>query len=65
MKVRVLHVNHDDPDPQRARGAAPAAEGESGATYVALAEALDTRLVTCDRKLARAPGLSRRVDLVG
>ena len=35
------------------------------ATYVALAEALDTTLVTCDRKLARAPGLSRRVDLVG
>lgn len=26
------------------------------ATYLALAEALDARLVTCDRKLARVPG---------
>jgi len=34
------------------------------ATYVALAEALETTLVTCDRRLARAPGLSRRVTLV-
>jgi predicted nucleic acid-binding protein len=35
------------------------------AVYVALAEALDARLLTCDRRLARAPGMSRRVDLVG
>lgn len=35
------------------------------ATYVALAEALDTTLLTCDRRLARAPGLSRRVEFVG
>ena len=35
------------------------------ATYVALAEALDTTLLTCDRRLARAPGLSRHVELVG
>ncbi|MFN8095505.1 MAG: type II toxin-antitoxin system VapC family toxin [Vicinamibacteria bacterium] len=35
------------------------------AVYVALAEALDAKLVTCDRRLARAPGLSRRVELVG
>ncbi len=35
------------------------------AVYVALAEALDTILLTCDRKLARAPGMARRVELVG
>ena len=35
------------------------------AVYVALAEALDTTLLTCDRRLARAPGLGRRVALVG
>jgi predicted nucleic acid-binding protein len=35
------------------------------AVYVALAEALDTVLVTCDAKLARAPGLAGRVELVG
>jgi predicted nucleic acid-binding protein len=35
------------------------------ATYVALAEALDTKLLTCDRQLARAPGMTRRVELVG
>lgn len=34
------------------------------AVYVALAEALETSLLTCDARLARAPGLSRRVDLV-
>ena len=33
------------------------------AAYVALAEALDAPLLTCDGKLARAPGLSRRVEL--
>jgi predicted nucleic acid-binding protein len=32
--------------------------------YVALAEVLDTRLVTCDGGLARAPGVRRRVELV-
>jgi predicted nucleic acid-binding protein len=35
------------------------------AVYVALAEALDCTLLTCDGSLARAPGLSRRVQLVG
>jgi predicted nucleic acid-binding protein len=34
------------------------------AVYVALAEALDTKLVTCDGRLARAPGMARRVELV-
>jgi predicted nucleic acid-binding protein len=34
------------------------------AVYVALAEALDGTLLTCDGRLARAPGLSRRVELV-
>lgn len=34
------------------------------AVYVALAEALDCTLLTCDGGLARAPGLSRRVQLV-
>jgi len=34
------------------------------AAYVALAEALDTTLLTCDGKLARAPGMARRVELV-
>jgi predicted nucleic acid-binding protein len=34
------------------------------AAYVALAEALDATLLTCDGKLARAPGLGRRVDLI-
>jgi predicted nucleic acid-binding protein len=33
------------------------------ATYVALAEALDTVVLTCDGRLARAPGISRRVAL--
>jgi len=35
------------------------------AVYVALAEALECALLTCDGRLARAPGLSRRVELVG
>jgi predicted nucleic acid-binding protein len=35
------------------------------AVYVALAEVLDTTLLTCDGRLARAPGLARRVELVG
>ena len=34
------------------------------AVYVALAEALDTVLLTCDARLAHAPGLSRRVELI-
>lgn len=34
------------------------------AMYVALAEALDTKLLTCDGRLARVPGLSRRVELL-
>jgi len=34
------------------------------AVYVALAEALDSTLLTCDARLARAPGLSRRVRVV-
>ena len=34
------------------------------AVYVALAEALDTTLVTCDGRLARAPGTSARVELL-
>lgn len=35
------------------------------AAYVALAEALDAPLVTTDGKLARAPGHSARVEVVG
>jgi predicted nucleic acid-binding protein len=35
------------------------------AVYVALAEALDATLLTCDARLARAPGMARRVELVG
>ena len=34
------------------------------AMYVALAEALDTTLLTCDGGLARAPGMRGRVELV-
>lgn len=34
------------------------------AVYVALAEALDAVLLTSDARLARAPGLGRRVQLV-
>lgn len=33
------------------------------AVYVALAEVLDTIVLSCDRRLARAPGRSARVDL--
>ncbi|MGH9815406.1 MAG: type II toxin-antitoxin system VapC family toxin [Candidatus Acidiferrales bacterium] len=35
------------------------------AVYVALAEALDAPLVTCDRFLASAPGHDAHVELVG
>jgi len=35
------------------------------AVYVALAEALNATLVSCDGRLARAPGMARRVELVG
>jgi predicted nucleic acid-binding protein len=34
------------------------------AIYLALAEVLDLKLLTCDGRLARAPGASRRIDLV-
>jgi len=34
------------------------------AVYVSLAEALNTTLLTCDGRLARAPGMARRVELV-
>jgi predicted nucleic acid-binding protein len=34
------------------------------AVYVALAEALDTTLLTCDGRLARARGMAKRVELV-
>lgn len=34
------------------------------AVYVALAEALDTTLLTCDGRLARAPGVAGRAELV-
>ena len=34
------------------------------AMYVALAEALDTVVLTCDAPLSRAPGLARRIQLV-
>ena len=34
------------------------------AAYVALAEALDTALLTCDGRLARAPGAARHIELV-
>jgi predicted nucleic acid-binding protein len=35
------------------------------AIYVALAEVLDAPLVTCDRRLARTPGLSIEIDVIG
>ncbi len=35
------------------------------AVYVALAEALDATLLTCDGKLARAPGVGKRIELIG
>lgn len=34
------------------------------AVYIALAEALDAPLITCDRRLATAPGHRARVELV-
>lgn len=34
------------------------------ATYVALAEALGARLLTCDARIARAPGLRTSVDVL-
>jgi predicted nucleic acid-binding protein len=34
------------------------------ATYVALADAMDATLVTCDAKLARAPRSSGRIEMV-
>jgi predicted nucleic acid-binding protein len=34
------------------------------AVYVALAEALDATLMTCDGGLARAPGVGKRMELV-
>lgn len=34
------------------------------AVYVALAECLDTVVLTCDRALARAPGMARRARLI-
>ena len=34
------------------------------AVYVALAEVLDAILLTCDRRLSQAPGMSRRVAFV-
>jgi predicted nucleic acid-binding protein len=34
------------------------------AVYVALAEALDATLLTCDARLARAPGRSRSIEVV-
>lgn len=34
------------------------------AAYVALAEGLDARVLTCDARLSRAPGLSRRIEVV-
>ncbi len=38
--------------------------GAYDAVYVALAEVLSARLVTCDAKMARTPGVSRRVELI-
>jgi predicted nucleic acid-binding protein len=35
------------------------------AVYVALAEVLDGVVLTCDRRLSQAPGMTRRVTLVG
>ena len=34
------------------------------AVYVALAEALESTMLTCDGRLSRAPVLSRRVELI-
>ena len=38
--------------------------GAYDAVYVALAEVLDSTLLTCDHRLARVPGVARRVELV-
>jgi predicted nucleic acid-binding protein len=35
------------------------------AVYVALAEALETALLTCDRRIGRAPGMRGRVEVLG
>lgn len=35
------------------------------ATYVALAEGLHAPLLTCDRSLAKAPGINCEVELIG
>jgi predicted nucleic acid-binding protein len=35
------------------------------AMYVALAEALDAPIVTCDRPLAKAPGHRARIEVIG
>jgi predicted nucleic acid-binding protein len=35
------------------------------AVYVALAEALDATLLTCDGKLARAPGMGIQIESIG
>jgi predicted nucleic acid-binding protein len=34
------------------------------AVYWALAEALETRVLTCDGRLSRAPGAAKRIELV-
>ena len=34
------------------------------AVYVALAELLNTTVLTCDGRLARAPGLGKRIELI-
>ena len=34
------------------------------AVYVALAEALDTTVLTCDARLRRAPGIGARVEVI-
>jgi predicted nucleic acid-binding protein len=38
--------------------------GAYDATYIAVAEVLDTILLTCDGPLARAPGMTARVEFV-
>lgn len=38
--------------------------GAYDAVYVALAEVLDASLVTCDRRLAHAPGMKKRAILI-
>ena len=34
------------------------------AVYVALGKALDASVITCDRPLAKAPGLHARIELI-